>query len=368
MLMTRNRESKTTQNLPLNLYFEPDRKRYRYRHPITGKKYVLSSNRQTAIKQANLLNAQLIPLKDHTIKILTENTPEDLSFSEFLQVFEHEILPKNSLSDSTLKDYKQKLVIINRELSRYSFNELNVLTIANFLNSIKGTTNSNRYRSLLIQIFKHAIARGLTKQNPATDTLPKKETVKRQRLTLDGFKAIHANAEEWFKNVMELALQTLQRRSDIVSLKWSDIKDGYLHVQQQKVEKHGTGLIKIKITPEIETLLKRFEENANPDNPYIVQRIKRYKTNRNEALKPEDLSRFFQEARDRCGLYDNKEMAERPTFHEIRSLGIRLYKDAGLSDKDIMALSGHATDEMYRLYLSRHSEQWIIAENAGLHL
>jgi enterobacteria phage integrase len=113
-------------------------------------------------------------------------------------------------------------------------------------------------------------------------------------------------------------------------------------------------------------LLERIKQNADPKNPFILQRPKRYK-NSDVQIRPEELSRAFQDAREKTGIYNNISSAEKPTFHEIRSLGIRLYKNQ-LADTEIKKLSGHATDEMYQLYLKRHTEQWIIAETEGLNI
>ena len=42
-----------------------------------------------------------------------------------------------------------------------------------------------------------------------------------------------------------------------------------------------------------------------------------------------------------------------PTFHEIRALGIKLYKDSGDNPQ---ALAGHASEEMTKNYASGHDE------------
>lgn len=54
--------------------------------------------------------------------------------------------------------------------------------------------------------------------------------------------------------------------------------------------------------------------------------------------------------RDECGACDDLDPAPRPTFHEIRSLGVHLYEKAGFSREYIMALSGYATEAMFERY------------------
>lgn len=50
-------------------------------------------------------------------------------------------------------------------------------------------------------------------------------------------------------------------------------------------------------------------------------------------------------------------IAERPSFHEIRALGVKLYKDAGL---DPQHLAGHASAKMTKNYDAGHDEiRWV---------
>lgn len=108
------------------------------------------------------------------------------------------------------------------------------------------------------------------------------------------------------------------------------------------------------------------------DSPYIIhkrpeKRIPSKQKTHYTQVSPEELSRAFQAARDKTGLFKNLPTGKNPpTFHEIRSLGIRLYREMGTDDNTVMSLSGHATREMYELYLSRVEPQWITCENDGL--
>lgn len=46
---------------------------------------------------------------------------------------------------------------------------------------------------------------------------------------------------------------------------------------------------------------------------------------------------------------------QRPGFHEIRSLGIKLYEDQGI---DAQTLAGHTTRAMTEKYKEGHEIQW----------
>jgi len=50
-------------------------------------------------------------------------------------------------------------------------------------------------------------------------------------------------------------------------------------------------------------------------------------------------------------------MKTRPTFHEIRALGIKQYKDSGIDPQE---LAGHSSKKMTNNYDSGHDEiRWV---------
>lgn len=69
---------------------------------------------------------------------------------------------------------------------------------------------------------------------------------------------------------------------------------------------------------------------------------------------PEQLSRAFAAARSAAGIdADNA-----PTFHEIRSLGGALLKEAGWTNEQIQALMGHSNVAMTGHYLGGQEAPW----------
>ena len=55
--------------------------------------------------------------------------------------------------------------------------------------------------------------------------------------------------------------------------------------------------------------------------------------------------------RDEVGLFDHLEPHRRPTFHEIRSLGSRLYGEQGFPKSYISKLMTHSDEKVTALYL-----------------
>lgn len=92
-------------------------------------------------------------------------------------------------------------------------------------------------RSTLSDAFREAIAEGHITTNPVAATRAAKSEVRRSRLTADEYLKIYQAAESspcWLRLAMELAVVTGQRVGDLCEMKWSDIVDGYLYVEQSK--------------------------------------------------------------------------------------------------------------------------------------
>lgn len=347
------------KGLPPNLYYDKSNDIYRYRRPDTGKFTNIGKDRAKAISAAKQLNSILMVGQDLIASVLGTNP----TLSDFINNrFTQEILPEKQLSSNTLRDYNNKLEYIHKHLGERLIDEITVKNISDFLQQFP-PTNSNRYRSLLCIIFKHAVAEGLCEASPAANTLNRKLVKQRTRLKLEAYQAIYNISEPWFKNALDIALLTLQRREDVSRMKFSDIKDGCLYVIQKKTEKHGAAAhIKIEIGPDLAEVIKRCRDDIV--SPYIIHRkpdrsVASQKKEHYTQVTPDYLSKQFAAVRDQTGLFDNISTAEKPSLHEIRSLGIKLYEDAGY---DAQNLAGHTDRKMTELYKKGHEIEWTPAK------
>lgn len=365
MARPRNKNNKA---LPPNLY-ERTNGHYRYRRPDTGKWHSIGKDRIKAISAAKQLNVILSPGRDLIEQIVNQGT----IFNTFLDKFEKKLLPERGISEATLKFYKNMLLRIHKDLGEKLIDDLSVKEIADFLGQFTNKS-SNRYRRFLALIFRYAIANGLCRENPALQTMAHKIKKKRNRLTLENYFSIynHPSSELWFKNAMDLGLHTLQRREDLVNLKFSDIKDGYLYVVQSKTEKHGeSAYLKIKITPILESVIGRCRDLIV--SPYILHRRPDRCSNQNykaeskqhfSQITPDYLTKTFAYIRDQLPEFKSIPTDQRPSFHEIRSLGISEYEKNGI---DAQALAGHKTRAMTDKYKEGHEPKWTEVET-GLKL
>ncbi len=206
-----------------------------------------------------------------------------------------------------------------------------------------------------------AVQEGWIDTDPVLATRRFQHERKRARLTKEVYAAIWDQAEPWLRLAMDLSLVTLLRRDDVVSLKFSDVHDGFLWVVPQKTEGSTLVKLKIRVGDELAAFLSQARDAVL--SPYVVHRLpdrarpsdKRAAARQNHTqVMPEQVTRAFQDARKEAGVGGDNP----PSFHEIRSLGGALMRDAGCATEDVQALMGHASKSMTEHYLEGHDTPW----------
>jgi integrase len=174
-----------------------------------------------------------------------------------------QILPERALAERTLERYVSECKLLREHWGDTPIEELRTEQLAAVLNELDpGPANKRRER--LADILDEAIRDGLIDTNPASilrvrNTGPKK----RQRLNLAQYRAIHAQAPVWLQNAMDIALLTLQRESDVLTMRFDEIKDDTLYVIQQKTRKYDTGYLSIQIDATLQPLPRPYRVAAD---------------------------------------------------------------------------------------------------------
>ncbi len=339
-------------DLPKNL--TPNRNIFIYRRP-DGRFYSLGTCRERAIALAKQLNAHYAERNALFDRITDGDEIKHPTFSEFVAEFGQRDLRALGLSETTLKEYQRMLGHVNRHFAGLAPDDITTQHVAHFLRGYPPRA-SRAYRSLLLLVFKHAKSEGVRSgENPVVDTIRRPMVVQRERLSARQYRAVWEKAAPHIQNAMDLALYTLQRREDIARLRFADYRDGHLWVRPHKVEKYGVAL-RIAVHEELAAVIARCRDGIL--SPWMVHQPQTAnKARRGKKLAPASLSRGFKEARDAAdpALFP-QDPAKRPSFHEIRGLGAKQLRDAGI---DPQALLGHRDAETTRLYLDRHEIRWI---------
>lgn len=342
--------------LPPNLYVN-SAGYYYYRHPIEKTQKGLGKDRGNAILEAKDANAALATREPSSLVDWALGRT-DYTLAGWLPVYLELWEAKTEPAESTLKGAKHLLKRLGEsDLAKMRMKHIETMHVATYLENFEkaaGVAMARNMRSKLTDIFRWAETQGVIEvgKSPVAATFNPGYKVKRERLSLEQFWAIHEQASVWAKNAMMLALVTSQRRDDIANMRFADFKDGYLHVAQGK----SGGETKLQIDGAIRLAKVGVSvgEAVAACRDLIVSRHLVHYTDRSTMAKPGDMVRgpiisvAFQKAREKAGI-SAAESRTPPSFHEIRSLSERLYREE-FGAEFAQAMLGHKNAQMTSKY------------------
>lgn len=346
----------TNRALPPNLYVNTAGY-YSYRDPEKKTQKGLGRDRAKAIQAARAANAALATREPSSLVdwVLGKT---DYTLAGWLPVYRELWEEKTAPTESTLANSRS---LLNRlaasDLGKMRMRQIETVHVATYLDAFakgNGSAIGRNMRSKLSDIFRWAETQGVIEvgKNPVAATFNPGYKVKRERLSLEQFWAIHAQASTWAKNAMMLALVTGQRRDDIANMKFADYKDGYLHVAQGK--SGGETKLQIDGAIRLAKIGVSVGEVVAACRDLIVSRHLVHYTERSIMAKPGDMVQgpriavAFQKARDKAGIVATEGRTP-PSFHEIRSLSERLYREEFGADF-AQAMLGHKSAQMTSKY------------------
>jgi integrase len=252
-----------------------------------------------------------------------------------------------ALRPSTARVYRNILERFREEHGAKSVAGMEPRHVRSLLSAKASTPDAaNRLLGMISLIMDHAVADGMRPDNPA-------HGIKRLRHKSEGFATwsesdIAAYRAHWplgsrERLTFELALNTGQRRGDIVRMGWRHEQGGVLHVRQNKT---GT-TVAIPIVPELRTAL-----DALPRD-----RLTFISTATGAPFSAPGLGNWFREAVRAAGLSDELSM------HGLRKATARRLAEAGCTTHEIAAITGHRTLSEIERY-TREAEKARLARAA----
>jgi len=360
--MSPRQRNKKNKGLPPNLYTDNDGATFRYKRPDNGVWVALGGDKAKAISAAKQANSQLMSGANLVAKILDQAG----TLAAFIDTYTTDIIPTKELAKATLDNYTISLNSIkDSDLGKKAIDDINLYDITEYLNDFT-PRSSNQRRERLIDLFKYAIDRGQCTRtdNPAELKIKQVYKKTRKRHTEQGLATIynHKETPQWLRNAIDLALITLQRREDLVKIKMPALDAEVIEVIQKKTKKYDTGYLRISIGPELRNVISRCRLSGTFSTLLLHKKSKITEARRKKyddctEISPEQITREFKKCVDASEAYKHLQPKERPTFHELRALGIKRYKDKGT---DPQALAGHASEQMTKNYDADHDEiRWV---------
>lgn len=194
-------------------------------------------------------------------------------------------------------------------------------------------------------VFSEAMNYGWIDRNPALGVKIPAVHVQRRRLTLAQWWQILGHSIEhmppWVSRMLALALVTGQRRSDLVKMRFTDVWDGYLHVEQEKT---GTRLA-LPLALRLDAVGLTLGDVIDDCRAYATGAEFMLRKHNGEQLGDASLSARFETARE--AVISAPAHGHPPSLHECRSLSERLYRAQGINT---MVLLGHRHQSMTDMY------------------
>lgn len=377
--MDMGRKRTVGEGLPDNLY--PDGLGYRYVHPVTGEKTRLGTDREKAVALAIKANLVL-----EARRLARQAAPQP-TIGHGVDMYVENVVPHKPWDTGTAKNNAYRLAVIKRELGDRMIATTDRVFLGEWLNAkARAGDLYNKWRALLVDLWRYWISKRWLDFNEAEAVMKRSTSAKlevnrrqRGRLELADFWAIHDHdtCPLFLQVAMEQSLITLQARAELCAMELAHYRDGYLFVIRDKVAGDSDmAFIRIALTPELEAIKRRAMSDGVPSPLLVHRRPERQKPEQRArkrhwtAVEPEYLTKAFATVRDATKRWDGVPARQRPTFHEIRSLGARTYRAAGYPEAYIQALMTHADKKTTSIYLEggQLTDQHYHQVEAGLSL
>ncbi|SET27418.1 tyrosine-type recombinase/integrase [Thorsellia anophelis] len=271
-----------------------------------------------------------------------------------------QILESKNLKLKTLNDKKLHLSRFTSALGHRLLDDIKPIDVINLTQPLVEQGKHNSARKLywnIKEFYSEAIIHGLCESSPLTHIKPPRDSVKRNRLATKDFLTMlqaskQLNRKKWFYLALLLAVITGQRRHDISKMKFSDIWDGYLHIKQQK-----TGaMVALPIDLRLDVIGMSINDVVslckigNNSEFLLVHK-------NSSQVRPHSLSDGFRTLYVDCFGEWEKEGTQ-PSFHEIRSLSERLYREQGINTQVLLGHKRASMTDMYNDDRGLSSKDW----------
>lgn len=343
---------------------------WRYKHPVTGKFHSLGTDEAEAKAIATEANARLAEQRSRQVLAISDRIATSkgkaittVTWLERYWKIQEERLASGDIKENTYKQKAKPVALLKERAGMKLISSVDVRDIAQILEEYLSAGQPRMaqvVRSVLIDVFKEAQHYGEVPpgHNPALATKQPRRKITRQRLSLEEWQKIFDIADkkqQYMGNAMLLALVTGQRLGDISKMKFSDIRDDHLHIEQEKTGSKIAIPLSLRLNAinwSLRDVVARCRDYAV--SPYLVHFFRTTsQAERGTQVKSNTLTMNFSKARDLARIdWGNGTPA---TFHEQRSLAERLYEAQGV---DTQKLLGHKSPNQTAGYHDDRGKEW----------
>lgn len=174
------------------------------------------------------------------------------TMSEAINRYRLEIVP--GLAAGSMPEYHRILGLLDHVFGSVMASSIRPSDIARYLDRRSAKVAANREIAVLSSVFAYAIRWGLAHNNPCRDVRRNTEKARKRHVDDDEVRALWAVADEQWRLIIDLALITGLRRSDLMALTLDNTHSGII------LETRKTGCrIHIESTPYLDALLAKIK-------------------------------------------------------------------------------------------------------------
>jgi integrase len=368
----------TGKDLPANLYQSKDARTgvvyYRWRNPADNRWHGLGTDKARAVADAKALNAVVLADMAHNrLELITKPVPDTPRFSAVLLRHAELCELKHSRGKLAYNTLKTKRSNAKALLGKFGDRPIGDIGVRDFAGLFEEYIEAGKeraaqgLRSESIEVYKTAMAEGWISDNVPEKTRTIDVQVKRARLSLDNWLKVREVArgmDAWVGLSMDLAILTAQRVEDLAKIEtrprkeataW--IEDGSLWVIQSKTGNR----VCIPLSLRLDALSMSLRDVVNRTfHRHLIHHRTHSGAMAGDPVAKQRMSKAFTQCVRASGIeWEAGKTA--PTFHEQRSLSIRLYNEQGI---DPQALAGHKDAATTAIYRDVRGSEWIKVKTA----
>ncbi len=282
-------------------------------------------------------------------------TPAGDTMAAWLVIY-RTILDDRGYDQQTIRNRSASIKFIDAALGARPLRAIKPHEIASLLKTCS-PHKAVRVLGELRDVYAEAIANGEAETSPAAHVKPPRAPGLRKRLTLETWNDMlllaSAGTVEWVPAMLLLALHTGQRRADLAKMKFSDIVDGHLRIEQQKKARKKIGArVAIPLSLRLEATGMTLGEVIEMCRGIGAPGDNLLRQANGKPIEMSSLSARFCELITQVVPPDAYAEFERPSLHEARSLAARTYIAEGMPPETVQTLLGHKNIEMTEVYLN----------------
>lgn len=283
-----------------------------------------------------------------------EQQPSGKTVGEWLLTYEQILLGRH-YRDQTLRNHRSTVKHVARLWGSQPIRDLKPHQVAAGIRALAedSTHTACRVLACLEDIYTEAVENGEAEHNPAKVVRRPSHSTIRKRLSLEAWRAMYERSkthpQRWLRALLLLGIVTGQRRADLAKMRFDDVVDGCLRVEQQKLAGKVRGArVAIPLTLRLEVVgmsvgdvIELCKTIAKPGDTLLR------KTGGGQIEQSSLSARFHELIVDTLGptAYAKHEW---PSLHELRSLSVREYQAQGLKDRQ--GLLGHKDAAVTAIY------------------